>query len=519
MHLRFPTLLLGAGLLAASTSLAQTTRPTTQPAAHAVKMAPEDDVRSLLDKPFVSPAAGISFKPPVGGIEQRRLGVGDQVPFVTYSNTDERWTLKATMIRTDKPMKLLGVDDPLTPADEAMQSPGLLDETNFGILRQSVGTEILRKDVINVGRHDVGLLISRNAVGAQVWLRQQAFVRKTDQFFYLLDFTSPSNRPIGGKTDEPEPTEEMAVAIFNAILDSVAILDQRKLEQEVERRVYASLAWMVNVPGRINKAVMPEQYFRYVKDGKDIGWTYVTEDVANRKGKPGVIVASLTTQYPLDGKSPKIKVGFEAFSTVQRQQATEEWISGTIVEQDGKQNFVNEVGQSAKHPRRQLVERQGDDPNDKQPIVRQFEEHKLTVEQMTRVGKNRVQRDLPPFYLPQAFSFMLPRLVPLDTPKQYAFLTWVGAEQQLIMRFIDVEAEREVQFNGKSQNAIPVRDRITYEGKPTIHYLSPKGEYLGCETPSTGMTMVPSDLEELKKKWPDAVIGRPRLLDTPNQGQ
>jgi hypothetical protein len=516
MHLRFHTLLLGAGLLAASASSAQSTRPSTRPTTHpaAATVTPEDDVRSLLDKPFISQAAGIAFKPPVGGVEQRRLGVGDQVPFVTYTNTEERWTLKATMVRTDKPMKLLGIDDPNTPADEAMQNPGLLDEAVFGILRNAAGTEILRKDVINVGRHDVGLLISRNAVGAQVWLRQQAFIRKGDQFFYLLDFTSPSGRAVGGKADEAEPTEEMAVAIFNAILDSVTVLDQRHLEQEVKNRVYATLAWMVNVPGRIDKAVKQEQCFRYVKDGKDVGWSFVAEDVTVRKGKPGVLVASMTFQRMPDGST--IEVPFEAFSTVQRQGAMEEWITTTIVGKDGKTNFVNEAGQSAKFARRQLVQAQGQGEN---PTVRQVEEHKLTVQQMSRVGKSRVERPLPEFYLPQAMSFMLPRLVPLDQPKQYVFGTWVSAEQQLIMRYIDVEREREVTFNGKTFNAVPVRDRITLEGKPTIHYLSPKGEYLGCETPSTGMIMVPAELEDLKKKWPEADIGRPKLLDAPKKGE
>src|SRR3954465_5055181 len=99
-----------------------------------------------------------------------------------------------------------------------------------------------------------------------------------------------------------------------------------------------------------------------------------------------------------------------------------------------------------------LDERDGIAPaNDpKAPRMRQTLRYALHVTQTSKTAATPINRDLPPFYIPQAISSMLPRVVPPGEPKGYLFLVWVGSERALIKRYIDVEPVRTETFNGST---------------------------------------------------------------------
>jgi hypothetical protein len=124
-----------------------------------------------------------------------------------------------------------------------------------------------------------------------------------------------------------------------------------------------------------------------------------------------------------------------------------------------------------------------------------------------------VERDVPSYYLPQAVGSMIPRLLPRKEPKGYLFAVWVGAEQEVIYRYLDVESEHDVLFNGQNIRAVTVKDRIGLEGEPTYHYFSPEGKYLGSTNAASGVVIVAADLQTITKIWPDAKPVRPRLLE------
>jgi hypothetical protein len=115
-----------------------------------------------------------------------------------------------------------------------------------------------------------------------------------------------------------------------------------------------------------------------------------------------------------------------------------------------------------------------------------------------------VVRDLPPFYLPQAISYLLPRLVPLGEPKGYMFMSYTADNREVTSRYVDVLDQRKVEFNNKIVRAVPVEDRIGLEGAVTTHYLSPTGEWFGSENKETGYTVIPSNEATLLNLWKDA---------------
>src|SRR3954469_8629113 len=146
--------------------------------------AAEDDVRDRLGERFTSKGRGISFRPPVGGAQMKRTPIGTDI--VRYSASDEKWSLNVSMLTFDKPAKLLSVDIPTTPEDETRTKPGILQQIVLQLRQNNNGTEILRQDVVNVGKNDVGMLVARSAQGGQMVLRQQAIVQRNDQVFYVF---------------------------------------------------------------------------------------------------------------------------------------------------------------------------------------------------------------------------------------------------------------------------------------------------------------------------------------------
>jgi hypothetical protein len=129
-----------------------------------------------------------------------------------------------------------------------------------------------------------------------------------------------------------------------------------------------------------------------------------------------------------------------------------------------------------------------------------------------------VLRDLPPFYMPQAISHILTRLLPVGEAKTYLFATYVPDQRELMMRYIDVQDQRKVEFNGQLVRATPVLDRLGLEGPAKTHYLSSDRVWLGSESKDTGITIVPSDEETLLKLWKDANLTTPQLAPAHHNG-
>ncbi len=128
--------------------------------------------------------------------------------------------------------------------------------------------------------------------------------------------------------------------------------------------------------------------------------------------------------------------------------------------------------------------------------------YNLTV---TRTGNGAdptpLKQQLPPFYLPQALGYLLPQVLPLDTPKAYMFYSYVSDEGRVMARYIDVGERKMVQLNGQKVEAIPVEDRIGLDGTPMIHYMSPSGKYLGSVNAEANFQILPTDAGTLQRIW------------------
>ncbi|MCY2952056.1 MAG: hypothetical protein NTU53_08770 [Planctomycetota bacterium] len=469
----------------------------------------DENPGQYLGEYFVSRGAGLALRPPVGGTQIKPVAVGMNI--VQYVNTEEKWALRVLQMVFEKPAAMVGKDDPSTPGvDESKTMPGVLAQTVQQLLLQNAGGKLLRQDVINVGKQDTGMIILRYTQGSQTYLRQAALIQRNDQHYYVLDLTSPSSRAAGEGEEKEDPSEAMAVRIFNAILDSVQILDLSLIQADNDARLYSARSLMVNMSARAKEVVAAEQYFRMVRNGKDVGWSFVAEELGQRLGENGVYVAILTEGTSEPGG--KVNVATEAFCQDSRR--SEVWVSVSVFDKGGQKEQVSEIGQSDRRTKPKLVGGGGDDrKNGEPPAISVSQRYVLNVTQTSKVGATRMSRELSPHYLPQVFAHLLPRLLPLREAKGYLYLVWVSGERELIHRYIDVEKEKVVDFGGRQVSAVVVKDRLGLEGNPTFHYLTAKGQYLGSETPATGVAMIATDQKTLSGMWPSAKIARPRVLE------
>jgi hypothetical protein len=548
-------------------------RPDAPPAEAAAADEPAEGT-DLLGAAYENRGAGIAVRPPAGSRTVRKAG-GDEI--VEFVNEKRRWTLKVMLMTTQNPIGLT-----TTTGLDGRETLGIMDITKRRVAQAlpdgaTPEKRFLREDVVNIADGvrsedprqrvpNVGMLALRYTKGLERLLGQQAIIQANERMYYLITMVSPGKpltvtnhdapgapapvaKPEPGPGDEPaetlenaDPAERVAVETFRQIIDSVKLLDRSKLKQEQDERLFRTRALFVNLtPARLEAAVVPQQWYRLIRKGKDIGYVYTIEEMADgipqpnqlrqaKAGAPGGVASGekgvlVGTRSRILIEDTNTQIDAESWMFVTLNRRHEDW-SSLIVTTDrktGKKDHVTEFGTSDRQEGRSLdteaAERgiRGDGKNDpNQPPVKTREDFFLNVTHVARGGNAEpVNRALVPWYLPQALSKMLPRLIDHKralasrTPITYLFAQYVGDSREVMNRYVDVEPLQRVTLAGRVIRAIPIRDRITIDGPVTTHYLSESGAYLGSENPDSDVAVIPTDEKTMKDLWKDADLSRP----------
>jgi hypothetical protein len=484
------------------------------------------DGAPVLGEPFESLGLGIALRGPAGSRVIRQVG-GTEVDFVQEKN---KWNLRVARLTLTQPMPLQTTKDA-----EGLKRVGLLEVTLDRLKDDLPGATILRSDVVRVGETDVGMLALRYVKGLETLLCQQAIVRGSDRQYFTLTLTSPGSKA-AGKEPGDDPAEAKAVAVFGEILDTIRLLDQRPvLRDQEERLVYGTRGLLVNLGGKgvLQSKLIPQQWFRLLRNGKDVGYVYTVEEAADgipgnanalRARKPGrrgtggpegILIGTRTRSLA----GPEARLDVESWMYCATDRRVEEWSTLQVVQnlKDASQfDHATTVGSSSRRTGRRLdraaVEHgkrwDKEDPN--QPPVVQTDDYVLNVTHSSKTENTEpLSQSVSDWYLPQALSHLLPRLLPLDEPKKYLFAVYVPDVRKVMHRYVDVGAEKKVNFGGRQIRAIPVSDRIGLEGSVTTHYMGLDGTYLGSENPDSGIVVLPSDEKTLLEMWKDADLTRP----------
>ncbi len=462
---------------------------------------PDAEGEELLGGNYTNPFAGIGFRTPANCKQVK----SDPSEIVRFVNEQRNWELVAMRSSSSQPLPLSGGAD--------KKKMGLLEALAGRLKQTNPGIEMVRQDTVNLGDYEAGMLAGRYTVGGQRHLVQQAIIQANDQLYYVLTMTSPGAKTDKG-ADKEDPAEKSAADAFKQMLDSVKLLDRSVIKDDQNERLFRTRAFFVNVNSKkLREMIIPEQWMRLRREGKDIGYTYIVEEPDNAGGGDGIKIGIRSRSYP----DPNSQVDGETWFYVTGDRRHENWSNLVWIQnlKAGTSDQMTEIGSSDRRITRaadesgQIQLGEGKDPN--QPKVRVGDVYTLNVQ---AVGKSAavapINRSLPPFYLPQGVGHLLPRLLPRREAKTFLFATYVSDRREVMMRYVDVGNEQEVELDGQRVHAVPISDRIGLEGSVTIHYISPEGKYLGSVNKDSKITVLPTDAATLQKMWSNADLSRPR---------
>lgn len=508
--------------------------------------------KDLLGAPFENQSAGISFRLPAGCQRIASSGAGDDLG--QFGDEKRKWMLKVNRVLRSEPTHLVGATD-----NFGKPVPGLMDQTIQRLKRDLPGCKILRQDLTNIRdgnatqKENVAMIAVRYTGSGAHFLTQQAIIQSDDRLFYLLALTTPGSDSNDQNAPE-DPGERFAVETFRQMLDSVRLLDTQAIAQDQLDRLVRTRAVMRSwSTARLHAALMPEQWLRVIRDGRDVGYSYITEQTASGVPRPlkpeelkagksdrdlvqpgqGVLVGirarALTTPPEAGGNEKKrgpVQVDSAAWLWVSPDRRLEDWSRITVVDdgsvdKEGKplkghsEEFGNSERQLTRSLDREALPGTVNDP--KQPAIKVAEQATLAVTTVSGSGAAEpVTSQPPPWYIPQALGHLLPRLLPLDQPKSYLFATYVPDTRAVMHRYVEVGHEQRVTFAGHAVRAVPITDRIGWHGSITTHYMSPGGKYLGSENKDSGLLILPTDAQTLLSIWKNANLTRPGAVEKPH---
>lgn len=507
--------------------------------------------RDLLGAPFENQSAGISLRLPAGCRRISSSGAGDDLG--QFADDKDKLTLKVNRIIRKDPTHLTTAND-----NFGKPVPGLMEQTLSKLQRDLPGCVILRHDLTNVrdgskDKQNVAMIAVRYTASGSHFLTQQAIIQADDHLFYLLALTSPGN-PSNDPNAAVDPRERLAVETFTQMLDSVRLLDTGAIALDQRERLIHTRAVMLSwTAARLHAALVPEQWMRVIRDGRDVGYSYITEQTAAGVPRPlkpeelkagksdrdlvqpgqgilvGIRARAMTNPLDLGGIEKKrgpVQIDSATWFWVSPDRRLEDWSRITVVndgtvDKDGKPVIRNstEFGNSQRRTHlvldKDALPGAAGDPH--QPAVRVADEQTLNVTTISGSGADEpFTSQPPPWYLPQAISHLLPRILPIDQPKKYLFATYVADARAVMLRYVEVGREQRVTFAGKEIRAVPITDRIGWHGPITTHYIAPDGTYLGSENKDSRLLILPTNAQTLLSIWKNPDLSRPGGTQRPN---
>ncbi len=483
---------------------------------------------TLLGPAFESKTAGIHFRPPA---DTKQVATAGTEALAEYVNEEKQILLRVSRVAQPTPIELTkGVDANGEPTG------GLLGYMADKQRQANVGSKTLRCDKINVDSNWVGILTMRYTSGTQRWLRQQAVVQVNEQLYFIFTMTTPAGQLRQGVSaedaaanEEADAGEKLAVETFNAMVDSIKIIDRTAIKQDQNERLYRTRALIVNWnEKRMTDILVPKQFFRTVRGGKDVGFTFVEEmtDTAGIGGAvKGIAVYVRAHNDEPDDKGHRKVVDVGSYQFMSFDQHHENWTRKTMVQiqtEAGVTDTLNtEFGNSIWEIRKvpAPVVGVGDAKDPKAPLMRPASIHVLDVNHWSRESDEpAVHIELPVFYLSQAGGHFLPRLVVDKTynePRTYLFASYVPTTRVLMMRYVDVSEEKDLSFNGETFRGHAVSEHVGLDGPPTVHYIAMDGKYKGSENKEAKTLILPAEEETIRKVWNNPNLTRPEKLEQP----
>src|SRR5207249_905931 len=164
-------------------------------------------------------------------------------------------------------------------------------------------------------------------------------------------------------------------------------------------------------------------------------YTYTVEEPDSSAGQEGIKIGIRSRSYP----DSTTQVDAETWYMMSGDRRHENW-SNLVWMQDLARkttDLVTELGSSDSVSKKMVVG-QPPFPKGQNPPVALVDVYTLNVQTVgQRASVPPLKQDLPPWYLPQAMSHLLPRLLPLRSPKTFMFAVYVADSRKVMHRYVD----------------------------------------------------------------------------------
>jgi hypothetical protein len=472
----------------------------------------------LLGKLFNSTSAGIAFKPPAAS---RMVQPKSEDQFVEFdSDLRPGWVMIGSKMPTFKDDTVLTtsngnpgvpivVTDPpksphASPTTRVVYIPGVLEQYLEAEKRSYGVLDVFRSDTINAGQTgtvNIGVLAFQYTIGGQRQLKQVALVQSDPRNFFVLDLTTP------GSDNPDSPLLQQAAATFSQMMDSIVLVDQSPLLDDQNRRILHTEALYGSwTEAGIDAVLLPQRYLRIIRDDKDVGYVYATEKPFKANGMAAVRIAMRIHNQTPGGATDSQTI---MISTVDYHHSHEQW--QTLLRVPNLKNPApdeySEIGATDYSANIPVPVAPGSGGG-----FKMTSKYTLTVTgSLPDTGPEHRDIDLPPFYLPQALQYLLPRIIQHSAGKggNYMFYSWVPSTHEVMALYCDVLPADRVRFNGQMVTAFQVKTHIGLQGPVTTDYIDNlTGKYLGAQSDrvdennkTTQEIVVPCDADTLTKIW------------------
>jgi len=387
-----------------------------------------------LGDPYVDGQVGFSIRPPVGAAVLRHspdepAQQADLFLVVSFPLVERKWNLAVEMM--------------MVPPGQTVSDAA--DRVIVGTVER-LGLALQNRAKRSVGGRDAVVISAGGAVSGGELHFSCAVVEATESKRFVVELTGPA-----GQADA-------LTATFATILDGFRVLISPDQEAALREASQAGVRLLkLAVAEGLDSRLEPEQYHRFVKDGKDVGFTRITEQPQAVHHCVGVQVSQSTWLFDPSGAVKRSRSSLFVSNDLTKERWTVR-IDQIIPAQDDKPRryaFTEDRG-LAQHDK--LVVSVAVGPSLEQPGSRVFE--------------------LPPDYLQRALVQLLPRFLPLDTPATYAFTCHDGQTNSLATLRYELIGKESIELSGQSVIAYRIEYRLGLAGEPAVLWVNRQGRLL-----------------------------------------
>jgi hypothetical protein len=387
-----------------------------------------------LGAPYVDGQVGFSIRPPVGAALVRHTPdepaqQPDLFLVVSFPLVERKWNLAVEMMM-------------VPPAQTVSDTADRVIATTV----ERLGLTLQSRRKRSVGGRDAVVVSAAGAVSGGELHFSCAVIEATESKRFAVELTGPA-----GQADA-------LTATFAVILDGFQVLISPDQEAALRKASQAGVRLLkLAVAEGLDSRLEPEQYHRFVKDGKDIGFTRIAEQPQAVRHSVGVQVSQSTWLFDPSDAVKRSRSSLFVSNDLTKERWT---VRGDqiIPAQDGKSRryaFTEDRG-LAQHDK--LVVSVAVGPSLRRPDSQVFE--------------------LPPDYLQRALVHLLPRFLPLDTPATYAFTCHDGQTNSLATLRYELIGKESIELSGKSVIAYRIEYRRGLAGEPAVLWVNRQGRLL-----------------------------------------